>query len=487
VSTGITQNIYPVGLLLEGQPCLIVGGGKVAARKTEGLLEAEATVTVISPELDAHLARLAADGSITHIARAYEADDTTGYALVFAATGDRKVNRTVLEECRAKRIPCCPVDGNWMDGDFVTPAIIRKGPLSVAISTGGQNCRRSRLIKENLARHLDMVDSADLVVIGTSHQELPLQQRDSLQLQGERLKHIGNMLLHVWGLHEFMLLSTCNRIELLAVKATDADTGSLIQRILGFDTLATTALYVKTGLAAFEHTAMLASGLLSQAAGEYHIVAQIKASLALATQRQWSGGMIKEWIDAALHISKKIRQTMPHDWLQGEIEDVAIQYLQNVPLHGQPPTGLALPLSAVAAKREGGSPFNPPASSLSSPRPSTLQPLPSILVIGTGTIGTGIVTRLAKLDIACHWVYHHNPPATTPANVSLHPWSDLEPMLRQSECIITAVATPEPIIIPEMKEPVCWSSRPAHRSGNPPQRRHHASNRANPTRRSRRP
>jgi siroheme synthase-like protein len=420
VSNGISQNIYPMSLLLKKRPCLVVGGGKVATRKIEGLLDADADVTVVSPALDETLAQLAAAGTITHISRPYEPGDTKGHVLVFAATGDRKVNRTVLEECRNQRIPCCPVDGNWMDGDFVTPATIRKGSLSVAISTGGQNCRRSRLIKENLARHLCMVDSADLVVIGTSHQELTLPQRDALQLRGERLEHIGNMLLHVWGLHEFMLVSTCNRMELHAVKAIDAETDAVLQRILGFDALPPEALYVKTGIAAFEHTAMLAAGLLSQATGEYHIVAQLKNALELATRKEWAGGMIKEWTDATLHISKDIRQALPHEWMQGEIEDVAIQYLQK------------------AAPRF--------------PQPSTIPPQPSTVVIGTGAIGTGIVERLNRLGIPCHWIYHRNAPAAVPASATVHPWRERHDLLARSTHVITAVSAPDPIITTQMQE-----------------------------------
>ncbi len=420
MSPGITKTVYPISMLLENRPCLIVGGGKVAARKADGLLEAGAEITVISPDLDHHLAQLMQAGKLRHIRRTYEAGDAKGFALVFAATGNRYTNRAVLTECQSLHVPCCPVDGNWMDGDFVTPATIRKGLLSVAISTGGQNCRRSRLIKENLSRHLDMVDSADLLVIGTSHKELNLKERERLHLQGETCLQTGSMLMHVWGLHEFLLLDTCNRTELLAVTATGTGTDAILQRILGFDTLAPDTFYVKTGVAAFEHVALLASGLLSQMVGENHIVSQIKDALSGATSREWAGGMIKEWIDAALHISKEIRGKMPADLLQGEIEDAAIQYM-------------------MAHQDQPGLSCHVPRSSS-----------PVITVIGTGTVGTGIVTRFAGLGIPCHWVYHRNPPEAIPAGTTLQPWDQLEDALAKSDCVLCATASTQPILTAQM-------------------------------------
>ncbi len=406
----ITQTVYPVGLLLKDHPCLIIGGGKVAARKAQGLLEAEADVTVISPDLNDHLASYVHSGHIRHIRRAYATGDAKGFALVFAATGSRHTNRAVLDECRELRIPCCPVDGNWMDGDFVTPATIRKGQLSVAISTGGQSCRRSRLIKENLSRHLDMVDSANLLVIGTSHKELSQQDRERLHLQGEHVLQTGSMLMHVWGVNEFLLLNTCNRTELFAVTATGTGTGAILQRILGFDMLAPDAFYVKTGRDAFEHVALLASGILSQMVGENHIVSQLKDALAEATSHRWAGGMIKEWMDAALHISKEIRHCMPSEVVQGEIEDAAIQYIRR---H----------LDATPA---------------------------TVTVIGTGTVGTGMVNRLSAQAIPCHWIYHRNPPGKIAPGISLHAWDKVNDLVAESDCIITAVAAPDPILTPEI-------------------------------------
>ncbi len=404
----LPRSIYPASLILEGKPCLIVGGGKVATRKAGGLLEAGAIVTVMSPELDDRLAERVRQQQVQYVARPFEADDPAGFALVFAATGSKSVNRAVLEACRARRVWCCPVDGNWMDGDFVTPAAFRSGPLSVAISTGGQSCRRSRLIKENLQRHVSMVDSADCVVIGTSHQQMDLQGLAPFHLTADRMAEVGQLLMHVWGIHEFMLLNTCNRVEIMAVKAASAGTNALVLKILGFDQLPPQRYYIKHGLAAFEHTGLLAAGLLSQMPGENHIVAQLKNALAHSSAQRWAGGMISEWMNAALHISKDIRAQIPAHLVQGEIEDAGVRYVCD-----------------------------------RYPNPDT-----PIAVLGAGVVGQGVVRQLSQQGRRCQWFYHQHAPeaSAVPEGVTLCAWSAMVDTLQQACVVIVATAATTPVL-----------------------------------------
>src|SRR5258705_13698164 len=79
---------YPVALDLADRPCLVVGGGPVAEAKVEGLLAAGARVTVVSPTVTARLAGWAAEGRLTHLVRAYRAEDLGGHQVAFAATDD---------------------------------------------------------------------------------------------------------------------------------------------------------------------------------------------------------------------------------------------------------------------------------------------------------------------------------------------------------------------------------------------------------------
>ncbi len=152
-SRGVERRTFPVNLLLEGRPALVVGGGRVALHKAEILLAAGALVTLVSPEVIPEGAALA--GSIRHIERGFEDGDLDGFFIVFAATDDPEFNGRVLERCRELGLLCGAVDANWRKGDFITPAVLRRDGLTIAVSTGGRSCLRSRLVKEGLARAFD--------------------------------------------------------------------------------------------------------------------------------------------------------------------------------------------------------------------------------------------------------------------------------------------------------------------------------------------
>src|SRR5262252_4497760 len=89
---------YSVALDMTGRFTVVVGGGTVAERKVKGLLEAGATVTVISPCLTGQLARWVKDGRISHVARNYASGDLAGYELAFVATSDPRVNAAIFQE-----------------------------------------------------------------------------------------------------------------------------------------------------------------------------------------------------------------------------------------------------------------------------------------------------------------------------------------------------------------------------------------------------
>jgi precorrin-2 dehydrogenase/sirohydrochlorin ferrochelatase len=155
---------YPVALDLAGRACLVVGGGAVAARKTKGLLEATARVTVVSPLLVPALRTLADEGRVHWKPREYQAGDVAGAWLVLVTTDDRAVNAEVAAEARR-----CGVWVNCADDpahcDFALPAVLRRGPLTVAVSTGGASPAMARLLREEIGRRLpaDWGAVADLV------------------------------------------------------------------------------------------------------------------------------------------------------------------------------------------------------------------------------------------------------------------------------------------------------------------------------------
>ncbi|MBB6633893.1 precorrin-2 dehydrogenase/sirohydrochlorin ferrochelatase family protein [Cohnella thailandensis] len=127
---------YPVVLSLANRLCVVAGGGSVAERKAAGLLEAGANVHVIAPRLTPRLKEWGAAGKLRATERAIEADDLEGAALLFAATDRPDVNRSIAEEARARGIPVNLADQGEA-GDFVTPAVVRRGRLVFAVSASG--------------------------------------------------------------------------------------------------------------------------------------------------------------------------------------------------------------------------------------------------------------------------------------------------------------------------------------------------------------
>ena len=140
---------YPVMLDLSARPCLVVGGGAVAERKVEGLVEAGARVTVVSPTLTLRLLRLATDAHLRWRPREYVTGDVDGFVLVMVATNDASVNVAVAAECRARDVLINCAD-DPARCDFILPSVLRRGALTVTVSTGGASPTMARLVREEL-------------------------------------------------------------------------------------------------------------------------------------------------------------------------------------------------------------------------------------------------------------------------------------------------------------------------------------------------
>jgi uroporphyrin-III C-methyltransferase/precorrin-2 dehydrogenase/sirohydrochlorin ferrochelatase len=142
-------DFLPIFLDIRGQPCLVVGGGAVAARKSALLLRAGARVTVLAPELSATFAPDLAAARITHRAGRFRDEDLEGYAVAIAATSDDAVNRAVAAAARARRIPVNVVDQPALCS-FILPSIVERAPLIVAVSSGGASPVLARLLRARL-------------------------------------------------------------------------------------------------------------------------------------------------------------------------------------------------------------------------------------------------------------------------------------------------------------------------------------------------
>jgi len=134
---------------LPSQQTIVIGGGKVAARKVEGLLAAGAKVQVISPVITLELQEWVDVGTIEHVPRCYQDSDLNDAFLVIAATDDPSVNQAVWNE--AKRRGCLVnVVDDPMHSNFILPAVVQREDLSVAISTGGSSPALARRLREQI-------------------------------------------------------------------------------------------------------------------------------------------------------------------------------------------------------------------------------------------------------------------------------------------------------------------------------------------------
>ena len=150
---GLTQNtpmdFLPIFLNIRQQPCLVVGGGAVAARKAAMLLRSGARVTVLAPVLAADFDADLAAGRVTYRAANFRPEDVNGYVIVIAATDDQAVNRAVADAAKALRIAVNVVDQPDLCS-FIMPSIIDRSPLIVAVSSGGASPVLARLLRARL-------------------------------------------------------------------------------------------------------------------------------------------------------------------------------------------------------------------------------------------------------------------------------------------------------------------------------------------------
>src|SRR5690242_13184537 len=157
----------PIFLEVSGRRCVVVGGGAVAARKVAGLLEAGAKVVVISPHLNDALAALARAGRIRHIKRVYQVRDMEGAMLVYAATDDAQLHRRLYDEAGSHGILINVADVPSLC-TFIAPAVMTRGALKIAVSTGGASpsmaarivARLNRMFGEEYAVTLELLRAA---------------------------------------------------------------------------------------------------------------------------------------------------------------------------------------------------------------------------------------------------------------------------------------------------------------------------------------
>ena len=142
---------YPIFLNISGKRCVVVGGGQVALRKVRTLLEYGASVEVVSPELCSELSQLADSGEIRVRPRSYQAGDLQDAVIAIAATNDRQINLEVVKEARKRGVLVNVVD-DAESSDFIAPSYLRRGDITIAVSTGGRSPALARKIRTRLEK-----------------------------------------------------------------------------------------------------------------------------------------------------------------------------------------------------------------------------------------------------------------------------------------------------------------------------------------------
>ena len=127
---------YPVYLNLKNKRVVVIGGGEVAERKVEPLLGAGASITLISPEVTPRLALLARENQLQLRRRAYASGDCDGAALVLSATDDPETSRRIFQDATKAGALVNTADQPALC-DFIMPAVVRRGDITIAVSTGG--------------------------------------------------------------------------------------------------------------------------------------------------------------------------------------------------------------------------------------------------------------------------------------------------------------------------------------------------------------
>lgn len=184
---------YPVMLDIQDQNCLVIGGGKVAVRKVNSILDCDGKVTVISKKVCYELEELQRDGKINIIKRGYKKGDVKDFFLAIAASSDMKVNEQVAMEAEENKVLVNVVDVKE-NSRFIVPSVVRKGDLTISIATGGKSPLLSRLLREKFESIFDddcakLLDKLGKVRDDLKAQDLTLDEK--IRIYGSIIEKSG--------------------------------------------------------------------------------------------------------------------------------------------------------------------------------------------------------------------------------------------------------------------------------------------------------
>lgn len=181
---------FPMMLRIEGKNCLVVGGGKVAAEKIAGLLAHGANVRVVSPLAVRSIQMKAQHGILQWKKRRFSPNDVRGALLVIAATNSSAVNSSVFQACVKRRVLCNAVD-DPENCDFFYPAVVRRGTLQIAISTGGNSPALAARLRQELEEQFGPEYGTWVKQLGEMRREL-MQQKISTRTRRAKLLKLAS-------------------------------------------------------------------------------------------------------------------------------------------------------------------------------------------------------------------------------------------------------------------------------------------------------
>jgi glutamyl-tRNA reductase len=341
----------PINVLLKGRLCMLVGAGHVADRKCRNLLEHDAEVVLVAPEVTDGIRELEGAGRVTIRRERYSEDLLSELRpfLVYAATDDDALNRKVAADATERSILSSSAS-SWREGDFISPSLIPWGRGQVSVSTEGASCRQAKFMRLRLSELIG--GERELLLLGVDLRTLSIEEFEKIRPDSEKVVELIGLLRHLAALEEFFLLATCNRLELYAFSRRDKQLLKSVMLLLG---LSRREVYIRTGEEVIEHAANVVSGHYSQVACETQVTGQFKAAFRLAFEENVAGVHMQNLHDRALKLGKKIRA------LHGAGEEGLPELVAGMVRTGLPSAG------------------------------------PRVLVLGAGALGTEVAARLSGL------------------------------------------------------------------------------------------
>jgi len=381
---------YPLMLDLRGKKCLVVGGGIAATKRIRTLREAGAAVKVVAPEVSREVREMATDGGISWEARDFRPEDLEGHFLALAMSDSPEVNTEVEEACRSRGMLVCS-NSSRSTGDVIFPSVIRKGEITIAISTGGKSPALSRMLREELEGVLDERISLLCQVFGEARRELKKRGiragyeqwmcalDDGLLelIESGKVKEAESRLLHslhrqldgrrsllVWGLshrasplsvieelacdaasreellrelkgylESVLVLGTCNRFEIYCF-ATTAELWEALEKVVKkrFSRQAgeMSRPYLLADREAIRHILKVACGLDSLVPGESQIRSQLRKAARAADSVGALRSPLRELLQRIMASSREIHRGLKNQGPEKSIMGAAVERLSDL-------------------------------------------------------------------------------------------------------------------------------------------------------------